>query len=143
MVACEYGDGDLSLVAYLVASPEPKLSELRSFLGLSLPEHMMPSRLVAIDALPLTSSGKVDRRALPDPGTIQSRSADCVAQFVTDFQNLFPGFTIGDVQGHLGLPIPGYLFPTGGQAHFLQPFGELLKGQAIAAHNACPFDLTP
>ena len=69
--------------------------------------------------------------------------ADCVAQFVSDFQNLFPGFTIGDVQGHLGLPIPGYLFPTGGQAHFLQPFGELLKGQAIAAHNACPFDLTP
>jgi hypothetical protein len=39
--------------------------------------------------------------------------------------------------------IPGYVFPTGGQAHFLQPFGELLKGQATAAHGACPFDLTP
>ena len=69
--------------------------------------------------------------------------ADCVAQFVSDFQNLFPGFTIGDVQGHLGTPIPGYIFPTGGQAHFLQPFGVLLQGQATAAHGACPFDLTP
>jgi hypothetical protein len=69
--------------------------------------------------------------------------ADCVAQFVTDFQNLFPGFTIGDVQGHLGVPIPGYVFPTGGQAHFLQPFGQLLRGQATAPHDACPFDLTP
>jgi hypothetical protein len=69
--------------------------------------------------------------------------ADCVAQFVTDFQNLFPGFTIGDVQGHLGLPIPGYVFPIGGQAHYLQPFGELLRGQATAAPTACPFDLTP
>jgi hypothetical protein len=69
--------------------------------------------------------------------------ADCVAQFVTDFQNLFPGFTIGEVQGQLGVPIPGYLFPTGGQAHFLQPFGQLLRGQATAAHGACPFDLTP
>jgi len=74
----------------------------------------------------------------PPPG-----SADCVAQLVTDFQNLFTGFTIGDVQGHLTVSIPGYVFPTGGQAHFLQPFGELLKGQATAAHNACPFDLTP
>jgi hypothetical protein len=69
--------------------------------------------------------------------------ADCVAQFVTDFQRLFPGFTIGDVQGHLTVSIPGYVFPTGGQAHFLQPFGELLRMQAKAAHDGCPFDLTP
>jgi hypothetical protein len=68
--------------------------------------------------------------------------ADCVAQFVTDLQNLFP-FTIGDVQGRLGFPTPGYIFPSGGQAHFLQPFGQLLQGQATAAHDACPFDLTP
>ena len=47
--------------------------------------------------------------------------ADCVGQFVTDFQNLFPGFTVGDVQGHLGLPIPGYVFPTGGQAWIIWP----------------------
>jgi hypothetical protein len=73
--------------------------------------------------------------ATADPPTGQ---ADCVAQFVSDFQNLFPGFTIGDVQGHLGEPIP-----TGGQAHFLQPFGQLLQGQATAPHGACPFDLTP
>jgi len=76
--------------------------------------------------------------AAPPPG-----QADCVGQFVTDFQALFPGFTIGDVQGHLTVSIPGYVFPTGGQAHFLQPFGELLKTQATAAHDGCPFDLTP
>jgi len=69
--------------------------------------------------------------AMADPPPGQT---DCVAQFVTDFQNLFPGFTIGDVQGHLGEPIPGYVFPTGGQAHL---------GQATAPHDACPFDLTP
>jgi acyl-coenzyme A synthetase/AMP-(fatty) acid ligase/acyl carrier protein len=79
VIARDDGDGDLSLVAYLVASPEPTLSELRSLVGSSLPGHMMPSRFVAIDALPLTSSGKVDRRALPEPGTIQSRRADRVA----------------------------------------------------------------
>ncbi|TML84887.1 MAG: hypothetical protein E6G08_15595 [Actinobacteria bacterium] len=100
---------------------------------------MTTRTLAALAAAILLAAVAVPAAAAdPPPG-----SADCVAQFVTDFQNLFPGFTIGDVQGHLGLPIPGYLFPTGGQAHFLQPFGELLKGQATAAHNACPFDLTP
>ena len=100
---------------------------------------MTTRTLAALDAAILLAAVAVPAAAADQP----PGSADCVAQFVTDFQNLFPGFTIGDVQGHLGLPIPGYLFPTGGQAHFLQPFGELLKGQAIAAHNACPFDLTP
>jgi hypothetical protein len=81
--------------------------------------------------------------AAPTVAAPPAGQADCVAQFVTDFQALFPGFTIGDVQGHLGLPIPGYAFPTGGQAHFLQPFGALLQGQATAAHDGCPYDLTP
>ncbi len=100
---------------------------------------MTTRTLAALAAAILLAAVAVPAAAAdPPPG-----SADCVAQFVTDFQNLFPGFTIGDVQGHLGLSIPGYLFPTGGQAHFLQPFVELLKGQATAAHNACPFDLTP
>ena len=43
----------------------------------------------------------------------------------------------------LGVPILGYIFPIGGQAHYLQPFGELLRAQAMALHGQCPFDLTP
>jgi amino acid adenylation domain-containing protein len=49
--------------------------ELRRHLGRTLPEYMVPARLVALDAFPLTSSGKLDRRALPDP----ARSAEYVA----------------------------------------------------------------
>src|SRR5213594_3730618 len=100
-----------------------------------MPHH----RFLAVAAtLALAAAYVPAATADPPPG-----QADCVAQFVTDFQRLFPGFTIGDVQGHLTVSIPGYLFPTGGQAHFLQPFGELLRMQATAAHNGCPFDLTP
>jgi amino acid adenylation domain-containing protein len=60
--------GDTRLVAYVVPrSPDPDLdSELRRHLRNSLPEHMVPSSLVILEVLPLTESGKVDRRALKD-----------------------------------------------------------------------------
>jgi acyl carrier protein len=61
--------GERCLVAYVVANqpPGPSISELRRFLQAKLPEYMLPSALVLLDALPLTPNGKVDRRALPAP----------------------------------------------------------------------------
>jgi acyl-coenzyme A synthetase/AMP-(fatty) acid ligase/aryl carrier-like protein len=62
--------GDQRLVAFVVASPQPSAEELGSFLGEWLPEYMLPS-ILPIDVLPLSPSGKVDRRALPDPTTVE------------------------------------------------------------------------
>ncbi len=56
---------DLRLTAYVVGSPHPDIEQLRSFVAEWLPEYMVPS-ILAIDALPLTPSGKVDRNALVD-----------------------------------------------------------------------------
>jgi amino acid adenylation domain-containing protein len=57
------------LVAYLVPArqPAPNVSQLRSFLKKKLPDYMIPSTFVILDALPLTPTGKTDRRALPAP----------------------------------------------------------------------------
>ncbi|MEG3936237.1 amino acid adenylation domain-containing protein [Microcoleus sp. T3_B1] len=61
--------GDKQLVAYIVPlqEPAPAISDLRRFLKQQLPEYMVPSAFVVLEALPLTPNGKVDRRALPAP----------------------------------------------------------------------------
>ena len=59
------------LVAYLVANKQaaPAIGELRSYLKDRLPEYMIPAAFVMMDAIPLTANGKVDRQALPLPGS--------------------------------------------------------------------------
>jgi amino acid adenylation domain-containing protein len=61
--------GDKRLVAYFVPDPEgaPSVSELRGLLNEKLPEYMVPSVFVMLDALPRLPNGKLDRRALPAP----------------------------------------------------------------------------
>ncbi len=59
--------GGRRMVAYVAGSGLPDAEALRTRLRESLPEYMVPSAFVALERLPLTSSGKVDRGALPDP----------------------------------------------------------------------------
>ncbi len=58
------------LVAYVVPNrqPVPTVGELRRLLAVTLPDYMIPSAFVTLDALPLAPNGKVDRRGLPAPG---------------------------------------------------------------------------
>ncbi|HEY0511355.1 MAG TPA: non-ribosomal peptide synthetase, partial [Thermoanaerobaculia bacterium] len=70
VVAREETPGDRRLAAYLVARGPGKpleLAELRSVLKQRLPDYMIPASFTVLDRLPLTPSGKVDRRALPAP----------------------------------------------------------------------------
>src|SRR6185312_15446 len=59
--------GEARLVAYVVASEKLAESEWRAYLGKQLPQYMLPSFFVQLDALPLTANGKLDRQALPAP----------------------------------------------------------------------------
>ena len=62
--------GETRLVAYVVGEASP--AALRSQLGRMLPASMVPSAFVRVDSLPLTSNGKIDRDALPDPEPMRS-----------------------------------------------------------------------
>ncbi len=66
----EDAPGDERLVGYLVAngaSPLPDPSQIQTRLRAKLPDFMVPSAFVTLDAMPLTASGKLNRRALPAP----------------------------------------------------------------------------
>jgi amino acid adenylation domain-containing protein len=68
---------DKRLVAYLVGrGAAPQATELHEFLRQRLPEFMLPSGFVVLEALPLTSNGKVDRRRLPIPEISQAGAHD-------------------------------------------------------------------
>jgi amino acid adenylation domain-containing protein len=70
VIACEDGSNGKRLVAYVVANDlanVPGADELRAHLKAALPEYMLPSAFVALQSMPLTANGKVDRRALPAP----------------------------------------------------------------------------
>ncbi|MDX3658020.1 amino acid adenylation domain-containing protein [Streptomyces sp. ID05-26A] len=55
------------LVGYVVLRDGADVSEIRQKLAAGMPEHLVPSVIVEIDELPLSPSGKLDRRALPEP----------------------------------------------------------------------------
>ena len=69
VTAREDQQGIKELVAYVVCqeSPVPRPPELRSFLRSQIPDYMIPSLFVFLDAMPLTANNKVDRNALPVP----------------------------------------------------------------------------
>lgn len=74
VIARPDASGDKRLVAYYVAHQKAQASAhalsppaLRAFLAATLPEFMLPARLVRLDAWPVTANGKLDRQALPEP----------------------------------------------------------------------------
>jgi acyl carrier protein len=78
VVAREDQSGDKQLVAYVVPNEKSVITnhELKTFLRKKLPDYMVPSVFVVLDSLPLTPSGKVNRKALPKPDSERPAAED-------------------------------------------------------------------
>ncbi len=101
VVAREDTPGEKRLVAYLILAEDEDLTvdTLREALREQLPDYMIPSAFVVLDALPITPNGKIDRKALPAPdetNTLQEQEValpstlteERVSEIVTSLLNL-------------------------------------------------------
>jgi amino acid adenylation domain-containing protein len=77
----EHKRGQHRLIGYVTGEPslKDKLEEIRNDLVARLPHYMVPSIILPLDAMPLTATGKVNRRALPDPKHADSHAAARIA----------------------------------------------------------------
>lgn len=71
VVAREMQEGNKELVAYIVASKKMNASRIQQEIRKKLPEYMVPNYMMQIDAIPLSSNGKLDKKALPAPAFME------------------------------------------------------------------------
>jgi acyl carrier protein len=102
-------------VAYVAAEPGVAQADLREYLARELPDYMVPSAFISMDALPLTSSGKVNRRALPEPDAARSLDSDFVAPR-TETEELLAKQIFGSVLGLEQVGVQDSFFDLGGNS---------------------------
>jgi acyl carrier protein len=107
----------MRLVAYVVAAAEsvPSTGVLRAFLQEKLPDYMIPSAFVFLDALPLTANRKVDRRALPAPDLERSRLETKFVAPRTQVEKVL-GKIWSEVLGLEGVGVHDNFFELGGHS---------------------------
>ncbi|HVH11403.1 MAG TPA: condensation domain-containing protein, partial [Longimicrobium sp.] len=111
------------LVAWIIArdGAAPASAELAAWVKARLPEYMVPAAFVSVDAFPRTTSGKVDRRALPEPEVVAP-----VAQFVAP-RSETEALLVGIWREVLGLEQVGVTVP------FWDLGGHSLRAMQVAA----------
>jgi acyl carrier protein len=126
VVAREDRSGEKRLVAYVVPRDGSSIvpARLRARLAERLPAFMVPSVIVPIEALPLTESGKVDRRALPEPSAPDQAGGtpprDDVERVVAQ--------TFGGALGHSQVSVEANFFDLGGHSLLaIRVVAEVLK----------------
>ncbi|MDF0487297.1 non-ribosomal peptide synthetase [Sphingomonas sp. H39-1-10] len=106
---------DGELVAYVTLNGEVTAGALRAALGEALPDYMVPTHFARLDAMPLTTNGKIDVRALPDPASAAlTESTGARAPQTPTELRLFE--IVGDVLGHRDFGVDDDFFLLGGHS---------------------------
>jgi amino acid adenylation domain-containing protein len=117
VIARKVGEGDSRLVAYFVQRPNrlATVSELRDFLSQRLPNYMVPSMFVTIEAMPLTPNGKVDRAALPAPDAANTLGEDVFHAPRTEVEQVVAGI-LAPLLGVERVDVEANFFALGGHS---------------------------
>lgn len=163
------GPGDKRLLAYVSRDPKraPLAAELRRFLKSKLPDYMLPAVWVEIDAFPLTPNGKIDRRALPEPGAVTPDAGDLTPppthwqsrlraawEETLGHKSFGPDDNFFEIGGHSLLAVKlmfqiekvvGRKLPVQilFQAPTLEKLAELISQQDASAPGACLVEIQP
>ncbi|MGX1572664.1 amino acid adenylation domain-containing protein, partial [Paenibacillus terrae] len=114
--------GHKYLCGYITGEAELRIEEVQAELEAGLPAHMVPARLMRLETVPLTSNGKIDRKALPEPeGSIHTGAA-YVAPRTTVEQVLAEVWT-----GVLGVET------VGTQDNFFELGGDSIKALQVSS----------
>ena len=71
VIAREKKDKERELIAYIIANEKQNVSELKNYLKETLPDYMIPKYFIQLKEIPLTGNGKIDKKSLPDPETLE------------------------------------------------------------------------
>ncbi|MFE9547711.1 AMP-binding protein, partial [Streptomyces sp. NPDC006639] len=124
--------GDKRLTAYLVPGAGVVVNpvEVKAGVGAVLPEYMVPSAIVVLDALPLTVNGKLDRRALPAPDHSAALEVSYRAPRTPDEQFLCE--TFADILGLERVGIDDNFFELGGHSLLAVTLVERLRSRGMS-----------
>lgn len=117
VIAREDKPGDKRLVAYMVssASPLPTTFELSTRLKRQLPDYMVPTAYVFLDQIPISTNGKIDRKALPLPAEKQTLHADTYIAPRSDLEKMLAGIW-AEVLGVQQVGLDDDFFDLGGHS---------------------------
>ncbi|MCX6584763.1 MAG: amino acid adenylation domain-containing protein [Candidatus Aminicenantes bacterium] len=121
---------DKYLCAYIVAGTELNVPELREYLSGVLPDYMIPSYFVHLEKIPLTPNGKVDRRALPEPGDRADREYQAPRDKVEEKLVEIWADVLGMPAGMIGI-----------NSNFFQLGGHSLRVTSLASKIQKEFDV--
>ena len=128
VVTLDESTGSKRLLPYVVLrAPTANVEALRAYLREQLPEHMVPAAFVILETLPLTATGKIDRRALPIPTDSRQQLAGPYIQASTDLEKKIV-HVWETALGISNLGTTDNFFDIGGHSLLLVKVHEKLRG---------------